>query len=179
MRIRVSAMAREGGRGCRRRPRRSGPAWSREPAPGAHLEALRTGYRHHGVYVGGGMVVHYAGFLHSRRAGVIEETTLAGFAVGRPVRVVEHPERSYSAQEIIDRARSRLGERAYRILDNNCEHFCNWCVSGCSHSVQAQRPVARVIQALANAIDLWTRLSEGVGRLRPDYSTARQSGAEC
>jgi hypothetical protein len=79
---------------------------------------------------------------------VVEETTLAGFAVGRPVRVVEHHERSYSAQEIIDRARSRVGECAYRILDNNCEHFCNWCITGLSRSLQAQRPVARVIQML-------------------------------
>ena len=32
-----------------------------EPALGTHLVASRRGYTHHGIYVGGGMVVHYAG----------------------------------------------------------------------------------------------------------------------
>ena len=32
-------------------------------------------------------------------------------------------------------ARSRLGERSYRILTNNCEHFCEWCLNA-----QAVRP---------------------------------------
>jgi hypothetical protein len=110
------------------------------------------------------MVVHYSGFLRCRGAGVVEETTLAGFAVGRPVRIVEHPERSYSAQEIIDRARSRVGEREYRVLDNNCEHFCNWCVTGLSSSLQAQRPVARVIQALSTLLELLARTAAILAR---------------
>jgi hypothetical protein len=29
---------------------------------------------------------------------------------------------------------SRLGERRYRILTNNCEHFCEWCLNGASRS---------------------------------------------
>jgi len=167
MRIRLAAVASDGGRGGR-------PGLQREcdradghpePALGAHLETLRVGYRHHGVYVGGGVVVHYSGFLRSGRTGIVEETTLAGFAVGRPIRVVEHQEPGYSAQEVIDRARSRVGERQYRVFDNNCEHFCNWCITGFSHSLQAQRPAARLIQALCNLLDLRARVGAMLARL--------------
>jgi len=47
-----------------------------EPAPGAHLVTQRSGYEHHGIYVGNGRVVHYAGFAGSLHLGPIEETTL-------------------------------------------------------------------------------------------------------
>jgi len=166
MRIRLATVAANGSPGSHHRPRRGLANCHRDPAPGAHLEASRIGYRHHGVYVGGGRVVHYVGFLRSRQAGVVEETTLAGFAVGHPVRVVDHPESRYSAQEIIDRARSRVGERKYRLLDNNCEHFCNWCITGLSHSLQAERRIARVIQAIADLIDQCSRMATALARSR-------------
>ena len=47
-----------------------------EPALGAHLVTGRSGYEHHGIYVGDGKVVHYAGFAQSMHRGAIEETTL-------------------------------------------------------------------------------------------------------
>ncbi|QAS54745.1 hypothetical protein HLI_21040 (plasmid) [Halobacillus litoralis] len=31
---------------------------------------------------------------------------------------------------IVDRAWDRLEEGEYSVLNNNCEHFCNWCRSG-------------------------------------------------
>jgi len=67
--------------------------------------------------------------------------TLSRFALGRPVRIVEHLKSAYSPEEIVRRAQSRLGENDYRLLTNNCEHFCNWCLSGVSHSDQVQRPL--------------------------------------
>jgi hypothetical protein len=50
--------------------------------------------------------------------------------------------------------RSRLGENDYRLLTNNCEHFCNWCLSGVSLSAQVARPFGlpfRVLGALFHA----------------------------
>ncbi len=111
-----------------------------EPPLGAHLVTSRFGYTHHGIYIGSGKVVHYAGLSRSWHSGPVEEVTLARFAFGHPVRIVDHPESIYSAEEIVHRARSRVGEHAYRLLTNNCEHFCNWCVSGLSRSVQIERP---------------------------------------
>lgn len=125
---------------------------ARELAPGAHLETSRVGYEHHGVYVGDGKVVHYAGFCRRWRAGPVEEVTLFGFSAGHTIRIVEHPTHTYSPREVVDRARSRLGEREYRILTNNCEHFCNWCARGLSHSPQTEHPVALVFRLLADAL---------------------------
>jgi hypothetical protein len=111
----------------------------REPPIGVHLMTLRRGYSHHGVYVGGGRIVHYSGLSVFWQCGPVEEVALARFANGRPVRIVEHPEACYSPEEIVRRARSRLGENDYRLLTNNCEHFCNWCLSGVSRSAQVER----------------------------------------
>jgi hypothetical protein len=37
------------------------------------------------------------------------------------------------------RARSRLGENRYRLLRNNCEHFCEWCLQDEHRSYQVER----------------------------------------
>jgi hypothetical protein len=126
----------------------------REPPLGAHLATSRRGYSHHGVYVGHGWVVHYSGLSEFWQCGPVEEVSLARFANGHPVRIVHHAQSPYLAEEIVGRARSRLGENDYRLLTNNCEHFCNWCVSGINISTQVARPLRlpfRVLGALFHA----------------------------
>jgi hypothetical protein len=121
-----------------------------EPALGAHLTASRRGYSHHGVYVGRGRVVHYSGLSGGFwRCGPVEEVSLFRFARGHVVRIVDHPTSPFSPEEIVRRARSRLGENDYRLLTNNCEHFCNWCHSGMSHSAQVHLQLPfRILGAL-------------------------------
>jgi len=127
-------------------------------APGTHLLTSRRGYVHHGIYVDGGMVVHYAGLSRFLRAGPVEEVTLARFSRGRPVWIIDSQSK-YSPQEIVRRARSRLGENDYHLLRNNCEHFCNWCISGRSHSTQVvESPLASTLWGLVYALDLANRL---------------------
>ncbi|CAB3763088.1 lecithin retinol acyltransferase family protein [Paraburkholderia humisilvae] len=107
-----------------------------EPALGAHLVTQRRGYAHHGIYVGGGKVVHYAGFAGSTHRGPVAEITLDEFASGHTVAVQPHPLPRFFGAEAVRRARSRLGEDRYRLLTNNCEHFCTWCLFGESRSEQ-------------------------------------------
>jgi HRAS-like suppressor 3 len=113
-----------------------------EPPLGAHLATSRHGYAHHGLYVGHGKVVHYAGLSRSWHPGPVEEVTISEFAFGQPVRIVDHSGSRYSPQEIVQRARSRLGEDNYNLLTNNCGHFCNWCIDDRSGSPQFDRPMA-------------------------------------
>lgn len=123
---------------------------AREPARGAHLSTTRHGYSHHGVYIGEGRVVHYAGLSGGLwQCGPVEEVPVLRFASGNAIRIVEQHTTAYSPEEIVRRARSRLGENDYRLLTNNCEHFCNWCVSGVSRSAQVQQPLRLPLRALA------------------------------
>jgi hypothetical protein len=108
------------------------------PPLAAHVVSSRTGYTHHGIYVGDGKVVHYAGLSRGWRHGPVEEVSLTEFSRGRPVRVRPHLKSPFDCSDVVARARSRLGEDRYRILSNNCEHFCEWCVCGESRSPQIE-----------------------------------------
>jgi Lecithin retinol acyltransferase len=111
----------------------------REPPLGAHLTTSRRGYTHHGMYVGHDRVVHYSGLSGFRQCGPVEEVSLSRFAAGHSVQIVDRGRSMYSPYEIVRRARSRIGENDYRLLTNNCEHFCNWCLYGVSRSAQVER----------------------------------------
>jgi len=115
-----------------------------EPPLGAHLVTPRRGYLHHGIYVGDGNVVHYAGLATGLQRGPVEEIPLARFTRGRPVWVKSHARSNFACPEVIQRARSRVGEDCYRLLTNNCEHFCEWCLRGEPRSYQVEALLARL-----------------------------------
>lgn len=105
---------------------------------GAHLVTPRLGYAHHGIYAGGGRVIHYAGFKRLFRRGPVEEVSLEAFADGRPVTLRRHAAPRFAGAAAVARARARLGERRYRFWSNNCEHFAEWCIGGVSRSPQVE-----------------------------------------
>ena len=109
------------------------------PPLAARLVTARRGYTHHGIYVGDGKVVHYAGLSRSWRSGPVEEVSLAEFACGREIRVRVCSNPQFEPREVVMRARSRLGENCYRVLVNNCEHFCEWCLRGRNRSSQVEQ----------------------------------------
>lgn len=47
----------------------------------------------------------------------------------------------YSPKETVERALSRVGERKYNLVTNNCEHFAVWCKTGVQESFQVKRVV--------------------------------------
>ena len=114
-------------------------ATSEEPQPGSHVVSSRWVYMHHGIYVGDGNVVHYSGLARGSFRGRIEEVALAEFAGGRSLWTRNSDLPAFLPQEVIRRARSRVGENRYRVLRNNCEHFCEWCLRGESRSYQIER----------------------------------------
>ena len=107
-----------------------------ELAIGAHLVSPRRGYSHHGIYAGGGRVIHYAGLSRSWRRGPVEEVTLAQFCLGHPLTVRDSSGAPYEGAACVERARRRLGEDCFSVWSNNCEHFCHWCTHGFSRSAQ-------------------------------------------
>lgn len=99
------------------------------PKAGAHLVTSRTGYTHHGIHIGDGVVIHYSGLATGMQSGPVEETDLQTFSAGKDFQVRTY-KNAHTLDEIVRRARSRIGESSYSVFNNNCEHFCLWCVVG-------------------------------------------------
>ena len=114
-----------------------------EPPLGSHLVTPRRGYLHHGIYVGARKVVHYSGLAHGLRRGPVEEVPFAHFARGQRIWVRSDAPSDFGVREVVCRARSRVGEDHYRLLTNNCEHFCEWCLCGTARSFQVEAWLAR------------------------------------
>ena len=118
---------------------------------GDHLVTPRTGYTHHGIYIGNGEVIHYSGFANGQSTGTICITSVKAFANGHDVSVREHFFRRYDGKETVERAHRRLGEDWYNVLINNCEHFVNWCVNGLHSSNQVNNLIAAISSAYNTA----------------------------
>ncbi len=102
-----------------------------------HVNGLPI-YTHHGVYVGEGRVVHYAGNSNDPMADgeKIQIVSLERFCDGQALWMAAHPNSRFTANEIVMRAHGRLGEDGYSLFANNCEHFCNWVIDDCHNSRQ-------------------------------------------
>ncbi len=112
----------------------------------------RIFYKHYGIYVGNQSVIHYADKESDWGEDIyIHETTLDNFAKGENIIVGKFSEefkrthKIYSPKETVMRARSRLGEREYHLITNNCEHFALWCKIGESRSIQVENTFATIL----------------------------------
>jgi Lecithin retinol acyltransferase len=120
-------------------------------ARGDHLYVLRGygAYTHHGIDCGDGTVIHY------KEGEAIARTSLAFFSRGEQVGVQVYgaadPSDSRSERlcqrpdDVIKRAESRIGERDYNLVFNNCEHFVVWCKTGRHQSTQVDRAVGATL----------------------------------
>jgi hypothetical protein len=145
---------------------------SEQLIPGTHLIVCRRAYSHHGIYLGDGRVVHYAGRIKYPQ-GLIEEISVAEFSEGRAFRAVILQTGRFNGNEVVRRARSRLGERRYDLLRNNCEHFCNWCRLGENRSVQVECLTAPV-RLFRTALLRLCSMYRSIRRTRATY----EEGAE-
>lgn len=97
-------------------------------------------YKHYGIYAGDGVVVHYSDKNSNFGTDIkIQEASLDDFASGFEVKVYQLDEKKYtlySGEETLKRAYSRLGEKNYNLIFNNCEHFAVWCKTSISDSDQ-------------------------------------------
>lgn len=98
-----------------------------------HFLTIQGVYEHHGIDCGDETVIHY------RKTGEAEiaRTSMSTFTQGTTVYVKRYPT-SFVPDAVISRAESRLGERKYNLLFNNCEHFATWCKTGVNHSQQVK-----------------------------------------
>ena len=140
---------------------------------GSHLVTPRTGYHHHGIHVGEGRVAHYAGYRCTLRRGPVEIVDLAAFAGDTGFWIATDRSVRFSGAEIARRALARVGEDRYSLLQNNCEHFCAWCITGEAYSAQVESLLdwprlvwSTVVPAVRDALAQWVRIPHG---LRPSH----------
>ncbi len=121
--------------------------------PGDHLVVSRWGYDHHGLYAGNNHVIHYTGPFSSEGpvTGQIIVSSLEIFTGNGDCYRREYSHRYYSPSESLARAYQRLGERAYNLQFNNCEHFVTWCIQGVHHSEQVDQAWSTVLLAITLA----------------------------
>lgn len=141
-----------------------------EPPLGSHIVTPRCGYLHHGIYVGGRNVVHYSGYLYGLRKGPVEEISLERFRGCHPLWVKSSPSARFEVPNVVQRARSRLGENCYRLLTNNCEHLCEWCLFGEQRSYQVEALRAWHRRAASAAINALTQFVSLLGGERSGHS---------
>ena len=136
------------------------------PLTGAHVVTPRRAYLHHGIYIGNGQVVHYAGLAGRLKRGPVEVISLDAFTQGHALWVVSERAARFSPSEVVQRAMSRLGEDRYHLFRNNCEHFCEWCLRAEHRSYQVDRLLAAPRRMLEAANSLATYVPGVVGGRR-------------
>ena len=114
---------------------------------GDHLCFDRVFYWHHAIVEttdksnGEVNVIEYSNFAKQFSQGNSSPPGLAVVVIRKfkleneSVYVIEH-DRCYDPETVVSRAKSKLGERKYRPVTNNCEHFALWCKTGISSSEQ-------------------------------------------
>ena len=121
---------------------------------GAVIYTKRPLYKHYGVYVGNGRVVHFAakGFETNAAEAYIQETSLENFLKGDSLFIEPTVHGALSAAQTVARARGEIGKQKgeYNLVFNNCEHFAHWCKYGKKRSSQVEAAV--VIAAATTAI---------------------------
>ncbi len=130
------------------------------PLSGDMIVADRGLYKHYGIYIGNGRVIHYsAGMgieLDAAKAKIIE-TSLVEFLDGSALYVEESDEPgAFPPDRVVERARSMVGRLhgEYNIAFNNCEHFTHWCKYGTKESSQVNTVLKAVVGVAAIALGL-------------------------
>jgi len=134
--------------------------------PGDHICVRRRGrfYTHHGIYMGDGRVIHFAGSIREKIDPVVHEIDLSRFLKGGILRRRDYKQR-LPASETIRIAREQLSDRSYSMIWNNCEHFATYCATGKKKSQQVKRVLSGLSTVAAGVVlFVLTRVVSSLGR---------------
>ena len=125
-------------------------------------------YSHFAIDMGDGTVIQLARDPNeSNRSDFnlksmsVRLSSIEEFAEGRQVHVIE-VENALDADQVVERARSKLGTNAYCLVSGNCEHFARWCKTGLWVSEQVHETRESMARTAVHAAVI---LSERLGRI--------------
>ena len=95
-------------------------------------------YRHYGIYINENCVIHYDGKIDDifLRDMCIRETTMDRFLGGTSNYYIDNRNALFNNEEVVQRAREKIGEEKFNLAAHNCEHFAMWCKTGEPRSKQ-------------------------------------------
>jgi hypothetical protein len=108
--------------------------------------SIGNNMHHYGIYVSDSCIIQYGKasdiFQDSSEVSVLEGT-IQEFVGNKYIEVREYSLieklKKNSKEKIIEKAKARIGEKKYDILNNNCEHFVNECVFNKHESLEAKQ----------------------------------------
>ena len=108
--------------------------WSlRNPIEGDIIRvSIGNNMHHYGIYVSDSCIIQYG------KASDIFQDSSEEYIEVREYSLIEKLKKN-SKEKIIEKAKSRIGEKKYNILNNNCEHFVNECVFNKHESLEAKQ----------------------------------------
>ncbi|MBU6237106.1 MAG: lecithin retinol acyltransferase family protein [Planctomycetes bacterium] len=113
-------------------------------------------YRHFGIDMGDGSVVHLATVADSQTMQV-HRVSWEEFSDGKEVRT-ESVRNSLESDDVVQRAEQAVGTAGYHLAIGNCEHFARACKTGESVSHQAGRVIGSALRTgIAGAIACSTK----------------------
>ena len=124
-------------------------------SPGDHICVRRRGrfYTHHGIYLGEGKVIHFAGSIREMEDPEVHETELVTFLKGGILRRRDYEER-LTPSKTIRIAKQQLLNGSYSMIWNNCEHFATYCATGKKRSRQVRRVLSGLSTVAAGVVIL-------------------------
>lgn len=110
-------------------------------AKGDHIKVWRMGglYAHHGIDMGDGTVIHFAGEPLRNRGARVCRTDLPNFLQGAHPILVRHRGSVRHPDDVVAAAEAQLSHADYSLWRNNCEHFATYCKTGKRRSRQVRR----------------------------------------
>ena len=94
-------------------------------------------YVHYGVYVGNNKVIHYISNTGKIEDNQVRETDMKPYFINDDYFVLNFKDSiKFTPDETVKRAKERLGDKYYNLLQNNCEHFVIWCKTDNAESYQ-------------------------------------------
>ena len=153
----------------------------KEPKPGDMIRVGLGAIHHYGIFVSEEEVIQFGlaptarNLLPDSEVEVLA-SDIDAFLAGGFLEVAEFDRKERKGhrkpKEIVAAARSRIGERGYNILYNNCEHFVNECVSG--QHICSQTDTVRAMFRSLPVVDVYLAEMPAAGEMPPLSCALRQ-----